>query len=159
HEALRVNPRFFWASSHLGRIAHLRRDLDKARKLYEKTVTLAPHLVEDLAYLGSVLVDLGRVDAGVKCLREAIRREPSLAVAHGMLGVALLEKLKQVDEAVSCFENAVALQPAEGRYYFHLGFAYARQGQFDKSIDSHLKSAKLGHNRETAQQIANTLLA
>jgi tetratricopeptide (TPR) repeat protein len=79
--------------------------------------------------------------------------------AHGTLGVALLQKLRKVDEAIACFEKAVEIQPADGRSHFNLGIAYNMQGQSDKGIDSFLKAAELGQNRDRAREFANKLLA
>jgi serine/threonine-protein kinase len=158
-EASRVHPRYAPAASGLGYIALFQNDLDEARKQFEITLALDPTLAEELTHLGSILIDQGQVDAGVKRLREAIRHQPGLLRAHFKLGVALLEKLGKVDEAVSCFEKAVAIKPAEGASHFNLGIAYSRQGQWDKGIDSYLKAAELGHNRERARENASTLLA
>lgn len=55
---------------------------------YEKALKLYPQYAFTHAQYGAFLVDIGRVDAGITRLKEAIEMDPNLVIAHAWLAKA-----------------------------------------------------------------------
>jgi TolB-like protein/DNA-binding SARP family transcriptional activator len=79
------------------------------------------------AIYGSVLVDLGRVDEGLRALYAALELDPAHPIAHAVLAHALLGEGRG-HEAISHYEAASNAVP-NSYYAGFLGHAYARTGR------------------------------
>jgi protein O-GlcNAc transferase len=83
--------------------------LDEAAAACERALELRPRFAAALCNLGLVRKDQDRAAAAVECFRGAIAAQPGLVQAHLSLGHALVEA--ELDGALACFEQAVALAP------------------------------------------------
>ena len=79
--------------------------------------------------LGAAYLRLGRADAAVATLREAVRLGPADAIAHYNLGHALAAQ-KQTSEAASQFREAARLQPSFAEAHNNLGALLRESGDF-----------------------------
>jgi Flp pilus assembly protein TadD len=75
--------------------------------------------------LGNLLCRLQRLEEGVTAFREAIRLEPTNALAHNLLIIALMA-LKRWEEAVAALREAIRLEPksADEHYRMHYRLYY-----------------------------------
>lgn len=85
-------------------------------------------------------------------LREAIRREPNLAVAHFQLG-NVLEDTGRTDEAISEFQSAARLDPNYAEPHFALARIYRKLGKSSESkreVEAYLRL----HSHSKTQPVA-----
>jgi tetratricopeptide (TPR) repeat protein len=78
--------------------------------------------------LGCRLVREGKLTEAENAFREAIRRDPGHAGAHGNLGVALAQERK-LPEAEAAFRLAIRLNPVNVTMYVNLATCLAQQGR------------------------------
>jgi len=53
-----------------------------------------------------------------------------------------------VDDAVTSFERAIALDPMNGRAYYHLGIALDKKGASDEAREAYRRSEELLRTEE-----------
>ena len=97
------------ACANLGNALRKLGRLDEAAAACERALELRPGFSAALCNLGLVRKDQDRTAAAVDCFRQAIAADPGLAQAHLSLGLALVDA--GLDEALACFERALALEP------------------------------------------------
>ncbi len=76
-----------------------------------------------------------RVDASEATLRELLRLYPHDSDAMNALGYLLAQEGRQLDEASSLVEQALAQRPWSGAYTDSLGWVRYRQGRLDEAIE------------------------
>ena len=59
--------------------------------------------------------------------------DPKLAAVYYNLGVALADK-GHLDEAISCYREALRINPEDAGAHFNLGNALAAKGQLDEAV-------------------------
>ena len=89
--------------------------------------------VEQLSSQGVSLVNQGKLDEGIDCLRRAASLSPGIASIHHNLGAAL-GKRGRLEEAIASLEEAVRLQPDHAESYGNLALAYGQKGQRDDAV-------------------------
>jgi tetratricopeptide (TPR) repeat protein len=85
----------------------------EAREVLGRAKELSPRDPRGLAALGYATLRLGDVDAAIGQLREAVRVDPTFALAHFHLGNAFRQK-GQTEDAARSFEEALRLNPRLG---------------------------------------------
>ncbi len=78
---------------------------------------------------------------------------PTNAQAHLELGLAELENLGNVEEALASFENACRLNPRLGVAWYFAGIANFRLGKYQESIHSLRQAEKRGRRTAAAAEI------
>jgi Flp pilus assembly protein TadD len=53
-----------------------------------------------------------------------------------------------VDDAITAFERAIALEPENGRAYYHLGIAYDKKGASEEAREAYRRSEELLRTEE-----------
>src|ERR1700674_2775802 len=71
-------------------------------------------------YRAKVLHDQGKAAEAEACLRDAIVLDPANSEVHRFLGNILREELGRCDEAIACFERALAVSPSSVATYYDL---------------------------------------
>lgn len=99
---------------------------------YQKMLEVNPDDARVHYDLAFCYLELGRVDAAVAHLEEAVRLEPSSAWADYELGIVLLRQ-KRFDEAAQHFRQAATLKPDFSEAYNNLGVVYHAQGKIDEA--------------------------
>jgi TolB-like protein/Tfp pilus assembly protein PilF len=107
-------------------------DFIRATEEYERALALAPGNARILRDYGSFAVKMGRNEAGIAAIRRAVLLDPLDRQTHLFLGSALLSA-RQYTEAVSAFQDALALGPDYPATYLSLGLAYYVLGNFQKA--------------------------
>jgi tetratricopeptide (TPR) repeat protein len=94
------------------------------------------------AFLGSALLEKGRLDEAIGQFQEAIRLRPAYAVPHKDFGTALFRK-GQMDDAIRQFRQAVSLTPEDAEAHYNLGAALDRKGRIDEAISEFQEAIRL----------------
>ena len=84
--------------------------LSEAERLYRTVLESVPDDVDSLCNLGAILNQQGHFQNAATLLRKAVTLRPSVPLSQILLGNALAA-MSQYDEAIACFERAVALDP------------------------------------------------
>ena len=114
-------------------------DLDKAVAAYEHALSLDPKYAVVLSNLGTVQTSLAMKKKDADALRRAmdyfkraIASDPRDPAAYNGLG-AVYRILEDLDAAISCWGQAVALEPYHRFALFNLGTAYLDKGDKAKA--------------------------
>jgi Flp pilus assembly protein TadD len=107
---------------------------------WKNSVTLLTHTVNATANnwlahnnLGVALKDQGQFEAAIYHYGEALRVNPTYAVARSNLGIVLAEQGK-FEEAIEHFSEALRIQPDYEEAHYNLGLALAKQGNVQEAI-------------------------
>lgn len=141
----KVSPESSSGFSRLGQFYLQREDYVAAEKNFmlalEKT-----RIPKDRA---SILVALGTIQGmsnnlilSERYLKEAIQIDP--ANSDGWAGLGNLSWMQgRIDEAISCYEKAIAIRPGNYEASTNLAMAYEKTGQFERSALIRQQSAKI----------------
>ena len=77
----------------------------------------------------------------IALLQAAVKRNPNDAKAWCLLG-NILYYFEQKDAGIAAWEKSAQLNPAYGRVWRNLGFAYTQAGQIDRAIEAYKTSLK-----------------
>lgn len=86
-------------------------------------------------YLGNALAANYRIEEAIARWRDAVRLDPSNALAHRNLGQALVRREETRAEAVACYQRAIKLWPAEHRLYVELSGVLAQMKDTQRRIE------------------------
>lgn len=108
----------------------------KAEEMLRRAIALKPGLAQAHAWLGSALLQLGRVTEAIASMREALRLEPDNATGHTALARALWMGEARVDEAIAHLREAINLNPDAGYSHLQIAFLQALSGDLDGAAES-----------------------
>jgi tetratricopeptide (TPR) repeat protein len=112
-----------------GGIYENKQDWDHAKQMYQKALTLQPDdpvASNNLAYV--MLQQGGNVDVAFAMAQTARRQLPDNPSSADTLGWAFYQK-HVYGSAIGLFQEAVKKEPENPVYNYHLGMAYAKNGQ------------------------------
>ncbi len=112
-----------------GNIYENKKDWDQAKQMYEKVLAAEPEnpvASNNLAYV--ILQQGGNVDVAFQMAQTAHRLLPDSPSSADTLGWAFYHK-HVYTSAVDLFKEAVKKEPDNVLYNYHLGLAYAKNGQ------------------------------
>jgi len=112
-----------------GNIYESKKNWDKAKEMYQKVLAIEPengYASNSLAYV--MLEQGGNVDVAFAMAQTARRQLPDNPHTADTLGWAFYHK-KVYASAINLFKEAVKQQPESVLYNYHLGLAYAKNGQ------------------------------
>jgi tetratricopeptide (TPR) repeat protein len=99
------------AALYLGRTYQTLYETTKALAALRKAVTIAPDSIQPRLSYGSMLLDTGDVDEGIRQLRAAREREPGSSEAHSHMAHAF--RLSEADDrAIEEAREAIRLDPS-----------------------------------------------
>ena len=128
-DAAKNNPKEIAFSLLAGGIYESKQDWDQAKQLYQRVLELQPDnplASNNLAYV--MLQQGGNVDVALAMAQTARRQLPDNASSADTLGWAYYHK-GVYNSAIGLFKEAVKKDPENATYNYHLGLAYARNGQ------------------------------
>src|SRR5262252_2306357 len=128
-DAAKNNPKEVGFLLFAGGIYESKRDWNHAKELYQKVLDLQPDnpvASNNLAYV--MLQQGGNVDVALAMAQNARRLLPDNASSADTLGWAYYHK-GVYNSAIDLFKQAVKKEPENATYNYHLGLAYAKNGQ------------------------------
>ena len=139
--ALKVQPDLLDAILPLARLKRMRLACEDAIALYERAEAVTPTF--DAAYgLGFCLGYLQDHAAAVVRFEQALKRDPTAAVAWSGLGTALVNVGRRAD-GIAALRRAVALEPEMSEAWYMLGMAYQAAGDAVRSKEAFAKLEEL----------------
>jgi tetratricopeptide (TPR) repeat protein len=101
--------------------------LDAARGLYERVLTINPHAAEAVDGLAYDALRAGNVNIALARWERSIRLNPTSAYARVGIGETYL-RLGRVDDAIAQLEKATELAPGQPSSFLLLAAAYEAKG-------------------------------
>ena len=139
--ALAADPSLLDALLGLAKLQRIRLACEDARALYDRAEAIRPTF--DAAYgLGVCHSYLQQDDLAVKKFEQALKRDPSSAVAWAGLGTSLV-KVGRTAEGIVSLQRAIALSPAMDEAHYMLGMAYQASGDTIRAQAAFAKAEQL----------------
>jgi tetratricopeptide (TPR) repeat protein/serine/threonine protein kinase len=108
---------------------------------FQAALAAHPRSLSALNSLGIALLDLGNRNGAVAAFREAVRLEPTSAIAHNNLGIALQKG--DPNGSIAAFREAIRLDPNYASPHNGLGLIRLDQRDPDGAIASFLEAIRL----------------
>jgi len=137
-QSLKLQPLRADACDHLGRIALLKGQYDKALMMFNRAIKIDPGTPGIHFRIAKTLVFLGKLKEAVLELQKDIELFPDAGQSYGLLGETYLQ-LKEYQKAKENFEAAIRIKPDYMKAYYGLATACARLGLKDQSKEAQQK--------------------
>lgn len=118
----------------LGLVNTAANKLDEAAACYQSAISFKPVYAEAHNNLGVIFDQQGQREKAISCYRQAIVANSAFAEAFYNLGSVLLKIHGKLNEAVLCFQKALALKPNYIKAHLDLAIALKDMGMFDEAI-------------------------
>jgi tetratricopeptide (TPR) repeat protein len=139
--ALDAKPDLLEALLALGKLKRIRLACEDAIGLYDKAESIRPTF--DGAYgLGVCHSYLQNDELAVRKFEQAVKRNPSAAVAWAGLGTSLV-KLRRTAEGIAKLQRAIVLAPDMDEAHYMLGMAYQAAGDTVRAQKAFKKAEQL----------------
>jgi aspartate beta-hydroxylase len=113
--------------------------LVEAARVYARVLQDVPEQAEALGFLGSIALNRGEFSRSIEYFRCALRAAPADATLHKNLGLAL-RAAGAFDEALACFDAALANQPEFPVALLHKGALLEQMGRGAQAIPVYLNA-------------------
>jgi tetratricopeptide (TPR) repeat protein len=137
-KSLELQPLRADACDHLGRIALLKGQYDKALTLFHRAIEIDPGMPGIHFRIAKAQVFLGKLDDAISELQKDIELFPEASDSYILLGETYLQ-LKEYQKAIENFEAAIRIKPDYTKAYYGLATACARLGLKDESKEAQQK--------------------
>ena len=101
--------------------------------LFRKAIELNPRFTLAKANLANAYLTLNRLEEAEALARQVLDEQPENASFHDLLGGALFKRAK-LDEALSAFRRAQALEPKQGAHGYWMGAVLSWQGKHKEAL-------------------------
>jgi tetratricopeptide (TPR) repeat protein len=118
-------------------------DLEHARELYTRALTVSPGMPGAYNNLGLVYAARNDYDSAASMYLNAIHADPAYALAYKNMGSVLIVR-GNPGKAVQYLEKAAALSPSSPRVFEQLAAAYLALNDEEKTVGAFRKAAALG---------------
>ena len=115
---------------------HQQGELYQAEAIYRHLLTIDRRNADALHLLGVITAQTGNHQGAVDLIGLAIEINPNVASYQSNRANSLKE-LKQLDDAIACYEKAVALKPDFVEAYYNLGISLQELKQSDTAVASY----------------------
>jgi Flp pilus assembly protein TadD len=146
-ELTKNQPKSVAAQTMLGTVLELQNRVEDAKDRYGRALALdprAPVAANNLAWL-SAQTD-GNLDVALQLAQTAKSQMPTRHEVDDTLGWIYYKK-GLASLAVGSLKNSVTSQPDNPMYLYHLGMAYARNGEKKNARDTLEKALRVGQNK------------
>ncbi|MGK7899288.1 MAG: tetratricopeptide repeat protein [Xenococcus sp. (in: cyanobacteria)] len=167
HQALTIEPKSLKIWFSLGNLYYAQTKLPEAEECYLKILTIQPDLVSVYNNLGYVQQQQGKFPEAITNYQKALELQPNCTEADLSLANILYSqgklprekyahyaglnqqqgsKLRQtgnLDAAITCYQQAIALQPDFVIAHFNLGEVLQQQGRLDEAVSCYQKVLNL----------------
>jgi tetratricopeptide (TPR) repeat protein len=144
HKAIARNPKMADAYLNLGHLYASQKQWDLAIACYEKAVQVESNNANLYLALAKTCDLADKPELGATYWYRALTLEPLLAKPweHLELGNTLLRAGK-VEEAISCYQKTIELNPEISQAYHNLGEIYSDRQQWEKAITNYRQAVKI----------------
>lgn len=144
NKAIEFNPNYAMAYSNRGITKSVMRDYESALLDLEKANELSP---SDYAYnnLGSIKMNLNRIDEGIEAYTQAINLNPNNIEAYNNRGVAKRQK-GDFEGALADYDTVIKMKPEYIKSYVNRGIVKNNMGDFNGAILDYDKALQLNAN-------------
>lgn len=139
-KAISITPKDPEIYRDLGSLYGQQQQWQEAIKCYQKALEINPNMVDVYRYLATALTNVGKHKKAYKVWHKAYSLKPEIATAeeHFILGNTMLE-MNLLDQAISCYCNAIKINPSLTVAYQNLGEALKLQSH-TKNLNSQSKN-------------------
>lgn len=116
--------------------------LDKARRLYRRTLELQPQEVRAVHLLGVIAAQTQHSDEAVRLFSEAAMLAPQIAAIHNDLGNAQAD-LARYGSAIESYDRAIALAPDWADPHYNRANALFEQGSYPAAVAAYRRAIAL----------------
>ena len=109
--------------------------LAEAETYYRRVLAADPRHADALYLLGVVAQQVGRADLAVDLIGQAIKRNKQNPLYH-LTRATALEDLQQLDQALACYDKALALKPDYAEAFYSRGIALKKLGRLEEALAS-----------------------
>ncbi|MDJ0554863.1 MAG: tetratricopeptide repeat protein [Microcoleaceae cyanobacterium MO_207.B10] len=143
--AINIQPDFAEAYVNIGTIYAKKQQWQEAINYYQKAIAIKPDIGPALRNLAKAYQKLGKVAEAAHFQYQAYSLEPSkiTATEYINLGNTLLQQ-EQLTEAISCYRNALKLNPKSVVVYQNLAAALSKKGDFEEANTYYQKAIQMG---------------
>jgi len=113
-----------------------------ARKDYVELLEKEPKLLDAGNSLAAIYINTGRIEEGVRLIRDFLVFYPSSAELYANMGEAYL-RLGKKEEALRLLERSARLNPYHRKAAYMLGLVYLERGDIDRAVRQFVKYSKL----------------
>ncbi|MGD1712519.1 tetratricopeptide repeat protein [Dapis sp. BLCC M172] len=134
-KSLEVQPNFPEVYISLGELYVQQQRQSEAISAYQKAIKLAPDLKDGYRNLVELLLAQGKVDEAAELSYNALIQHPSWTTPQEFctLGNGLIEEGK-TKQGITCFEQAIKLDPKLWEAYYSLGEIFSSQENWDEAV-------------------------
>jgi len=134
-KSLEVKPNFAQVYISLGELYLKQQRHSEAITAYQKAIKFAPDLKDGYRNLVEVLLAQGKVDEAAQLSYNALIQHPSWSTPQDFctLGKGLIEEGK-TKQGISCFEQAIKLDPTLWEAHHSLGEIFSSQKNWDEAV-------------------------
>lgn len=118
---------------------HQHGELEKAKTLYQKILSLNSKHAESMHGLGMLAAQLNQLDTAIEWFEEAIKQQPDIAIFYNNLANAFF-KLNNLKQALSYYKRALEIDPEHAETHNNLGNLYYKQKKFDDALHHYAKA-------------------
>lgn len=130
--AIRLQPDYINAHTHLAMIAMAQGRLDEAGAIIEQNIRFEPLNPSLQINLGSYWSIRGDLEKGLRCYQEALRLSPNLAGALREIAQVYVKQNRPGD-ALACYEAAIKADPWDAMDWANAGFLLGNMGRLADS--------------------------
>ena len=116
-----------------GSFLGIRDMVNQAIDLERRALAIDPEFSDAHMWLGTGLLELGRIEEAIVEIREALRLDPENGQAFQALARAYWVGKGDFKAAIPMFERAIVLNPEAGYSYLQLSLLLAWEGQLDRA--------------------------
>ncbi len=141
--ALKLDARLSEAWTSSANIAAYREQYDQAEQMFRRAIELNPNNALTLKWYGQTLIEMLRIDEGLRNLERAASLDPLSAIVQVNLGETL-EKQGRFSEAATKYRRANEIDPSMPQTYGYLGFLKAyTSNRFAEAVPLMQKAVEL----------------
>ena len=126
------------------------RDFDNAIETCKKLIELQPHIADFHCRIAQYFYLKGEITRAIEHYQTAVTLNPNpqwTSVVAQTLGFIFQENTKDLDAAISSYQNAYNLNPGDVDIYLNLGNVFFEKGSYDNALIVYKKALELSpHN-------------
>ena len=151
------NPRVWYE---LGQAKLSQKKYDEAVGMFEKALELNPEVAQSYWFLGISYAKTGELEEAIKYIEQAAEKgyDYKKSVSNIIRLIDIYSQLGDYYKIIDLYEAGIELQPQNAQWHTSLAVAYAKVGDYDKAVESALKSAEIDESfKEEAEAFIKSL--